>query len=74
MDLKLVRLVPVPAPVMAHDHPELVRGASLITQDHRKIARVARPTPSSRDIKAALTLIPKGGEAGAHFCDLGMAD
>ena len=57
---------------LVHDHPKLVRGASLITQDHRKIARVARPSPGSRDTKAALTLFPKRGEAGAHFCCLGV--
>jgi len=38
---------------------------------HLEGLQVARRSPTSRDVKAALTRVPREGEAGADFCLLG---
>ena len=47
--------------------------ARAVPQDHPGSPRLGRRPPASRDNKAALTLGPVGGEAGADFCLLGKA-
>ena len=41
-------------------------------RSHPGSPSVARRSPRSRDIKAALTRRPMGGEAGADVCHLGI--
>ena len=69
-------LPPGGSSITAHNHKTR---QGLIQDDadqpgHRRATRVARELPSSRDLKAALTLFPEKGKAIEYFIALGAIE